>query len=369
MSDADWKPTMQAASALDAERFTMCWGELEYDDPFTAIISYDGSFSQPWRRTDVQREIVDVAYLEVAGQDRAAPTALSNEGDVYVLLEGGTVDRSKIDGAGVLSEDATGLGAVHSLAVDGTKQSVVGESRQLYERDGLRPWRRLSGDKAKRNGYEAEHFGEVIALADGDLMITGFERPYSKPGAAGLSAGEWENVTPEDFMRMMKQQREETSTRTRIQKLHRYSGGELTDLSVPEDISIQNLYLDPKGRVWLTGHAGLIMRGTPQGDFEKMGFHGDDETLFSSAWFAGELIVAADNGPRRFDGHMLTPMKPLLDPSINPNVPVPLKVQAVADVLYYFDAKHGVQIRDGSGWRGIQIPHELLEREFKGFDL
>ena len=96
----EWAATMQAAVALDADRFTICLGELEYDDPFTAIISYDGQFPQPWSRTDVRREIVDVSYLDIGGSEGFVPVSLSNEGDVYVVREDRS-EWSKIPGAGV----------------------------------------------------------------------------------------------------------------------------------------------------------------------------------------------------------------------------------------------------------------------------
>jgi hypothetical protein len=78
------------------------------------------------------------------------------------------------------------------------------------------------------------------------------------------------------------------------------------------------------------------------------------------------MVIASDYALHWFDGHLLSPLKPILDPSINRNIPTPLKVQAVDDVLYLFDYKHGIHIFDGVKWAEIEIPPELLEREFKG---
>ncbi|ASY66749.1 hypothetical protein SJ05684_b57670 (plasmid) [Sinorhizobium sojae CCBAU 05684] len=366
MTASGWKPTIQAAVAFDSDRFTVCCGELEYDDPMTAIISYDGRFPQPWSRVDVKREIVDVCYATVTDSAEPIALALSNEGDVYTLLEGRT-ERSKIPGAGVLSSDAEGLGAVHTLVLEGSTQFVIGNSRQIYRRNNGAAWERLSADSSRADGYEAEHFGKAISTGDGRLLIEGVQRPYSPPTAAQLDPTAWKSVSPEQFLRMMQQQRAQRTTRKRIQRLYMYSSGDLSQVSIPDDSDIRGLYLDPLKRVWLTGVSGLILRGHPDTGFERLGFHGDVETLFSAAWFDDALILATDDGLRRFDGHKLTVVKPTLNsPLTNRNVPVPLKIQVFDDTLMYFDAKHGVCRWDGETWQWFEIPPELLERNFGG---
>lgn len=360
----EWAATMQAAVALDADRFTICLGELEYDDPFTAIISYDGQFPQPWSRTDVRREIVDVAYLDIGGSEGFVPVSLSNEGDVYVVKED-RAEWSKIPGAGVLSEDAEGFGAVHALVVDGARQYVVGNSRQLYQRDGLGDWQRISADVSHAEGYEAEHFGGAIAV-DGALLIEAFQRPASETTVADLDPKRWENMTQEQFLAMMDEDEGERSTRSRQQRLYTYRDGSFTERSVPQDIVISGLYRDEDGSVWLLGVNGLIMRSRSDGSFETLGFHGDTETLFSAARRASTLYFATDDGLRSFDGHKLKVVKPVMNsPSINQNVPVPLKIQAFGNMLVYFDRKHGVARWDGTDWKWVEIPPELLERDFK----
>ena len=41
-------------------------------------------------------------------------------------------------------------------------------------------------------------------------------------------------------------------------------------------------------------------------------------------------------------------------------------MQAVDDVLFYFDYKLGVHRFDGNRWEEIPIPPELLARDFRG---
>lgn len=365
MYDNKWNATLQAAVALDADHFTICLGELEYDDPFTAIISYDGQFSQPWSRVDVHREIVDVSYMDIGGSDGISPVALSNEGDVYVVKED-RAEHSKIPGAGVLSEDAEGLGAVHTLVVNGIRQYVVGDSRQLYQRDGLGDWERLSADASHAPGYEAEHFARAVFVDDG-LLVVGFKRPHSETTDEDLNPKRWENMTAEQFLAMMDEDQAERSAKPRIQSVYLYENGEFSRLAVPEDSVISGIYREPDGTIWLLGVSGLILKGNSRGEFEKVGFRGDTETLFSAARLDSKLYVATDDGLRRFDGHKLDVVKPRLgSPSINDNVPTPLKIQAFGNTLVYFDRKHGVSRWDGSRWTWFELPRELLERDFKG---
>lgn len=361
----EWAATLQAGVALDADNFTICLGELEYDDPFTAIISYDGQYPQPWSRTDVRREIVDVAYMDIGGSEGIVPIALSNEGDVYVVKED-RAERSKILGAGVLSDDAEGFGAVHTLIVDGVRQYVVGNSRQLYQRDGLGDWQRISADTSHAAGYEAEHFGKAIAV-HGGLLIEAFQRPVSDTTPADLDPKRWENMTAEQFMAMMDEEEAERSTRSRQQRLYTYRDGSFTERQVPQEIVINGLHRDDDGSIWLLGVNGLMMKSRSDGSFETFGFHGDTETLFSAARRGSTLYMAADTGLRRFDGHRLDIVKPVLNsPSINQNVPVPLKIQAFGDTLVYFDRRHGVARWNGERWAWVEMPPELLERDFEG---
>ncbi|OWV80475.1 hypothetical protein ATY78_07255 [Rhizobium sp. R635] len=100
--------------------------------------------------------------------------------------------------------------------------------------------------------------------------------------------------------------------------------------------------------------------------FQDISFKGNNENLRSITKFKDRMVIASDYALHWFDGHLLSPLKPVLDPSINRNIPNPLKVHAVDDVLYYFDFKHGVHTFDGDRWTEIEIPPELLERDFNG---
>ena len=67
-----WVPRYLAAAVAPNGRFTVVLGERVYDDPFSAVISYDPRLSQPWSRVDVGREIMDVTYAPVGQGELAA---------------------------------------------------------------------------------------------------------------------------------------------------------------------------------------------------------------------------------------------------------------------------------------------------------
>lgn len=366
----DWKPQLHAGHALSYEQFTIAIGELEYDDQFTAILSYDGRVPQPWKRVDVRREIQDLAYVDVTGEAEPIPIALGNEGDVYAILSD-RVDWSKIPAAGVLSEDADGRGAVYGLLVYGATQYVLGRSKQLYAREGLGDWRTLSLDPDRPPGYEQEDYGSGALLPGNGLILRSNQRPGTREGSFMDDPRFRDDMTPDEIDALMLEYISPSESTEPITRLYHYRDETFTQLDIPEDVSIRDVYVDPMGRVWLVGVDGLIMRGRLEGGFERLDFHGDTEMLHSATWFQGELILAWGYGLYRFDGHRVISMKPKLnDPFRNQNTPTPMKLQTVGAgdeaVMFYFDYKHGVCRWDGETWDWIDIPPELLEREFSG---
>ncbi|MGO8073127.1 hypothetical protein AB9F41_11515, partial [Rhizobium leguminosarum] len=134
--------------------------------------------------------------------------------------------------------------------------------------------------------------------------------------------------------------------------------------SEPETLS--DIFIEANDKIWAVGGNGVILCGNAEHGFEDISFKGNDEKLRSITKFKDRMVIASDYALHWFDGHLLSPLKPVLDPRINRNIPNPLKVQAVDNDLYYFDSKHGVHTFDGDRWTEIEIPPELLERDFKG---
>lgn len=358
-----WSPNLRTGVALSESQFSFAISELEYDEQFTAIITYDGRHSQPWARVDVNREIVDSIY---SNDPDPVPIILSNEGDVYSLHED-EVEWSKIPGAGILSEDAAGFGATHEILLHDQDEFVLGAGRQLYQRGDAEKWATLSADKGFPMGYQPESFEHGVVLPDGSMVICATSAPVGATGDFLADPRYHPDMTPEEIGALMDAQNSEAAGGPDITRLYLYRGGSFERLNVPEGVHIRDIYLDPMARIWIIGVDGLIMRGSAETKiFERMDFHGDTETLISATWFDSALIVASDYGLHRFDGHRLVQIRPKLnDPFRNRNTPTPIKLQTVGGVLFYFDYKLGVCRWDGRSWDWINIPEELLERDFK----
>lgn len=111
---------------------------------------------------------------------------------------------------------------------------------------------------------------------------------------------------------------------------------------------------------WLGG-LGTILVGNGRNGLSSVGFAGD--TLLSITRFKDQYVIASDYALHIFDGHLLKSLKPHLRGG---STPTPLRVQAIYDVLYYFDYKLRIYRFDGERWDQIPIPPELLKRDFKG---
>jgi hypothetical protein len=147
-----------------------------------------------------------------------------------------------------------------------------------------------------------------------------------------------------------------------------YFDGEVwRNLDLSKYAPVSSLHVESAGKIVMVGSNGLILTGNADVGFRNVSFKGDSSlNLLSVTFFKGESIIASDHGLHSFDGYILSQMKPRFGISKLPSVPTPFKVQAVDDVLFYFDYKHGVHRFDGENWEEIVIPPELLERDFKG---
>jgi hypothetical protein len=361
-----WEPRILAAEAQSATQFTIALGVLDYDDPFTALVTYDGRFSPPWSRVDVRREIVDLTYAAPPEESEPVPVALSNEGDVNVLTE--NLTRSKIPGAGISSPDATGQGATWAIVAQGGILHVAGDGGQLYRQSmAFNPadstWEDISPAVDNLAGYEPAAFSHLARRGTDQLILASHLSPIlTQPGNPEYELTD--DMSVDEMLQMMSREQQETSPGPALTRLYSHADGRLSQINAPEDIQINDLFVEAGGRVWVVGVSGLILRGTPQDGLTRIGFHGDDLTLLSVTQFRGETIMASHYMLHRFDGHRLTTLRPVVDPAVNRGIPVPLRVQGFDDALIYFDAKHGVSHWDGNTWTKLEIPAALLSRVF-----
>jgi hypothetical protein len=367
---------LDGAVALAKDTFCVVLSGKDYEDMYSYILVHEGRLEQPWSRSDVPRKIDGLAG-KIGVDGRPVIYALSDEGDVYTLPMGQNSSHRKIDGAGVYSDDATGLGYVNSITLIDEALFVTGYHSQLYRlSDTGMGWFHKEKLPQAPETYDYLIFGDLNGPSESDLYMN---VTYS-PASTNRELTEDEE---EEMGRLYLAGRNEEAaairrasegvSRVTEGRLYHWNGHEWRVVAKPrsgkhyaEPASLTDVFVEAKDKVWVVGKNGVILLGNAEHGFQDVSFKGNDENLRSITKFKDRMVIASDYALHWFDGHLLTPLRPSLDPSINRNIPNPVKVQAVEDILYYFDSKHGVHTFDGDSWTEIEIPPELLEREFKG---
>ncbi|WP_299971756.1 hypothetical protein [uncultured Roseobacter sp.] len=357
---------LNAGWASAPDRFCISFDEEDIDDPFSIILSYDGRFPQPWSRTEVPRLIRSITGF---GSDETGDplyAAMSDEGDVYMVRVGGTT-HEKIPGAGIYSPDAADRGAVFQILVHQGQLCVVGDRDQVYLQEGDDTWRFLG-----RKGIAGpDTLGFLsrggVSAGSGGLLCFGMAVHPTVDGSPEIETAIDEALARQDYDEYARLEDEIAAlTPPDEAQTHLWQDGTWARLPMPRDVALRNGFAERADKLWLVGLEGAIFTGNPLDGFEDVSFAGDRDDLYAITRFQNEMIIASGYALHRFDGHILSPMKPPLDPAINGGVPNPMALQTVGDTMFYFDYKHGVCRWDGTTWDWVDIPPELLEREFSG---
>jgi hypothetical protein len=360
---------LRAAHAVSRDRFCVAVHKLDVDDPFSIILEYDGNFTQPWSRVEVRRNVADVTAKPDPELGSRPYIAISDEGDVFSITGDGILTE-KIRGAGVYSADADGSGGISGISFADGKLYAFGLGGQLYVQDAQGTWRRLAIDDPA-----AAVRGSLKSLGGNeDIYIVGSIAPQPFLASEEIEKAQLEAAAAGDFQRFEELSKE--AERVAGQQglggmptglLLHGSGESWRRLESGAAHTFNDVFIETSERVWICGTEGSILLGNGKDGFKDVSFHGDRSiNLVSLTKFRDRITLASDYGLHSFDGHILSTIKPKLDPFINRSVPTPFKVQAVDDVMFYFDYKHGVHRFDGENWEEITIPPELLARDFQG---
>lgn len=367
---------LDKALALNSDTFCVVFSGKDNEDMYSYILTYERELKQPWNRSDVPRKIEGLTG-KIGEDGRPTIQALSDEGDLYTLHMGRESTYTKIEGAGVYSEDATDLGYVNAITGVGSALFVTGYHSQLYRlTDTSTDWFHKDKIPGTPETYDYLIFGTLAGTAESNMYLS---VTYS-PTSTNRELTEEEEERAAELFRQGKNEEAlaihhaaEGPSRVYEGRLYHWNGDEWRSVTTPrggkyypEPATISDIFIENKDKVWAVGDNGVILMGNAEYGFDDVSFKGNSENLRSITKFRDRMVIASDYALHWFDGHMLSPLKPNLDPAINKNVPNPVKVQAVDDILFYFDSKHGVQTFDGREWTEIEIPAELLERKFKG---
>lgn len=370
---------LYAAHVLDTNTFAVSFSNKDYDDIYSYILVYEGQYEQPWNRFDVPRNVNRVTG-RFDHKGKPIFYALSDEGDLYTLPSGDVRPfKNKIEGAGVYSEDATGLGYVNSMTLIERTFFITGSHSQLYRvTDTEIGWFHKDKLPQAPETYDYLSFGKIAGTAENDIYMAVSYYPTS----TNRPLTDEEEEQAAEFFRQGKNEEAlaihhaaEGPSRVIEGRLYHWNGADWGEIAkprsgkyYPEPATLSDIFIENKDKVWAVGGNGVILVGNAEHGFQDVSFKGDNQGLISITKFKDKMVIASDYALHWFDGHMLSSLKPVLDPAINKNVPNPVKVHAVDDTLFYFDSKHGVHTFDGERWTQIQIPPELLEREFKGLN-
>jgi hypothetical protein len=357
-----WAPQIHAAFAARPDNFCIALSELEYDDPFSAILSYDGTFSQPWARVDVRREVTAITSLPATADGGVAYAALSNEGEVYFSNK--AFDREDIPGAGIARPG--GRGQMYVLGTFQNALLAAGAGGLIYRRSDS-GWIQLNSGLAAPSGYESPGFAAMGVTANQELYICGSVFDNSEPYDVTSDPTYSDDMSVEAMTELFMKNADGSEQKSSAGFGAYFNGKIWRNLELGEHPPINSLFVESSNNVVMVGSNGLILTGNADAGFQDVSFKGNSNlNLLSVTIFEGQILIASDHSLHSFDGHILSPIKPKFALSRLASVPTPFKIQAVDDVLFYFDYKHGVHRLDGENWEEIEIPPELLEREFKG---
>lgn len=358
-----WNPKTQAAYAADTANFCIALSELQYDDPFSAILYYDGTLPQPWGRVDVQREITAIVAAPSTAAGDGAYVALSNEGDVYFNKP--SLRQELIPGAGVASPG--GRGAMYALATYRGDLLAAGADNQIYRRRAD-SWIVLNPAIAPPPGYLQPGYAAVGVVDDAEFYVCGSvfvdSQPYDVTKDPAYSDSMDVDALTQLFLKNAN--RPSQGLNPAGFAVH-FDGSTWRDLGLHNSPAIMAVFAESSSELWMVGPTGLILVGNARQGFQNVSVGGDRSLNFVSVTkFRDRIIIASDHGLHSFDGQRLSTIKPKINPSRYPAVPTPLKVQVVGDVMFYFDYANHIHRWDGESWEEVVIPPQLLERQFTG---
>jgi len=341
---------------------------IDGDDSHATYLIYDASLNSAWSRVDANRSPSDIT-----GHD-GVYYALSEEEYVHVLTgQDGTTETIK--GMGIHANGAT-EGAGNVIRMIGDVPFIAGQGSQLYYRKKKDDWERISTDIIPLGEHQKNvNFEGLGGITESNFFNCGttvveffFDQELNDKIYAALEADDDDEYDRLDAIRASKDPKPEG-------RAYHYNGSDWTDIDVAGYFP-KTVFVDSQGIAWFGCNKGTILRAErdEDGDFDVDDIEIIEDsltTIYSITEFQGRLILASAEGLYAYNEDFdslddeIVQIKPKLSKSQSGLSP--LKVQAVDDVMFYFDYNLGVYIWDGDKtWIHIPIPPVLLEREFKG---
>lgn len=358
---------LRAGCALAPGRFCIAVGDMQADDPFSIILRFDEGLDPPWRRSDVAANIVDLAASP--HRDGSGYIAVGDEGDVFDLADPlAPPVVSTIARAGVSSEGADGSGPITGLATLAGRLHAFGASGQLYQQAEDGTWHPLPEAAAVA---PRARIAALTQADDGATLMVGTIAPdFWEPGEA-LEREQMAAAMAGDLDRFetLARQAEEWAANagrggvaTGFAALRRAGSDDWRRIDVGTPAELRDVMWDaPYFRV--VGAAGTVLKIDTAGTVEHLTSGADRfHDLTGITRFDGKIVTGSDFALHQWGRSGLLPFDPALP--VEASGPAqPIRVQAVADTLFVFDARYGVYRLSGTRWERLAIPPRLLERD------
>ena len=361
------RPRIEAACVRSPDRFAFAlFDGTVGEEPFTALITYDGTQPQPWSRYDIPRFVAAIGVvgssspLDLEGADYAV---LSENGDLYFVgngVENGIVHEA-IPFLPDHDDDPPRYG---TLIPSSTIGAVVAGDQVMIRSD--RDWRANMPDWNGEAAYYPPTWNAFVGSA-GDILLAGERRPSLQSIWVRPGDPQWrENMPYEEKYTIQQQRRRALAEKEPEYQLHLWHEGKWNKLSLAlRSLPIASHADD--GGMWLVGANGLILERNDVNRFRDRSFKGDREKfLIGITRHEDQLVIASDRALFQFNGHILEPFEPKVRVTSEPYALSPSHVESVDGVLMLFDYNQRIHRFVDSEWSEVSIPPELLERDFTG---
>lgn len=351
---------IRAGFAASKDNFCIALHSMDDEDPYSIILVYNSARERPWNRIDVNRNIYDVSYL----QSEKKFTALTDEGEVYFIDPDGKVSQENIKGAGLNASHSEGRGATMKIRTVDETLFVVGLGNQFFKRTRKDEWSFVELPNLEGN-FEDVDYSDVNGSGANDLYVVGTANPQEngKGGSdlIGLSA---EARLAGDEVLAKKLYAEFYNNIQDSQGVAFYFNGDEWEEADLYESEIDSIYADSSEKAFFgTKNSGIYFGNNDDG-FDDID---TAKNVRSITILREKIIFIAESALYMFTEEENAEVEPLKIKAPKGKAPLPLRIQAVDDVMICFDFNLGVYTWDGDKtWTNIPIPEELMDRDYDG---
>lgn len=341
-----------AGCAVSADRFAISVGELRDEDPQSIILMYNARAERTWGFADLPRTIKSITTIDAPEQGRPIFVPMSNEGDVYFLK--GAIPVEKIPGAGVLSGDAKGWGAMSHIANCNGRLFASGYGSQLYERHGDEDWRRLL-DRDQPGIADSVLYWLACGPVRGPVAVCGRKRiQYREPDEREAAEIARRRAAGDEAGARAADASARTISVPRSSCLYLRDDTAWREVETGFDGKLNACLALPDDRVVAVGDHGIIVVAGGGGPAQDRSEAGLNDNLHSVGLWRREICVLGDTGVHIF-GTDLDFRRTLPLP---PGLALPNLLQVVGDDLFYIDYA-GIAFWRGEAWERVVIPADM----------